>query len=141
MEATAIHLASYRWEEDFDGSALEALIESPPAPLKRVLTALQETKGQLTESDAASLLFQSSSGFRHLFKKLTGVTYQEVRLCIKLRYAADLLRSTDFTIIEVSAILQYSDRTSFEKSFKKLYKVTPTKYLKHHRSAKKILAS
>ena len=96
--------------------------------INAVLEALAESHGQLTEAQAARLLGVGTIWFRHAFKRATGVSFRAARLHAKLDYASGLLRTTDLSIPEISARLKYADRTKFEKSFKRAYGLTPTRY-------------
>ena len=96
--------------------------------INAVLEALAEFHGQLTEAQAARLLGVGTIWFRHAFKRATGVSFRAARLHAKLDYASGLLRTTDLSIPEISARLKYADRTKFEKSFKRAYGLTPTRY-------------
>ena len=99
-----------------------------PAPLRSVFSVLLSKHGCLSEAQAAQLLKRSASRFRHLFKELTGETYQVVRLKLKLESGARLLLSTNWTIPRISLRLGYTERGTFEKAFKRYYRLTPTQY-------------
>ena len=96
--------------------------------MERVLDALRLHRGQLTETEAARLIGISPSWFRHDFKRQTRISFREARLHAKLAHGAELLKSTTLTITEISGLLGYSDRTKFEKTFKKFNGLTPTVY-------------
>ena len=96
--------------------------------INAVLEALAQCHGQMTEREAAQLLDVGTIWFRHAFKCATGMSFRAARLCAKLDYASRLLRTTDLSIAEISARLQYADRTKFEKAFKRARGLTPTRY-------------
>ena len=96
--------------------------------MERVLEALRLYRGQLTEIEAARLVGISPSWFRHDFKRQTRISFRTARLRAKLSHGAELLKRTALTITEISGLLGYSDRTKFEKSFKKFNGLTPTVY-------------
>jgi AraC-like DNA-binding protein len=96
--------------------------------VEQVLNALRLHRGQLTEIEAARLVGISPSWFRHDFKRQTRISFREARLHAKLAHVAELLKSTALTINEISGLLGYSDRTKFEKIFKKFNGLTPTVY-------------
>src|SRR5262249_6253013 len=93
-----------------------------------ILTALRQQHGELTAGEAASLVGRSLSRMRHQFTVETGMSFRTARLYTKLAHGLDLLRTTDCCIPDISAVLGYSDRTKFEKAFKRLYGVTPAQY-------------
>ena len=102
---------------------------APPSDrINAVLQALAQCHGDLTEEQAAQLLGIGTSWFRHAFKHATGVSFRAARMHARLDYATRLLGTTDLSISEISARLQYSDRTKFEKSFKRAHGLTPTRY-------------
>jgi len=96
--------------------------------MEPVLEALRLHRGQLTEIEAARLVGISASRFRHDFKRQTLISFRAARLHAKLAHGAELLKSTALTITEISGLLGYSDRTKFEKTFKKFNGLTPTVY-------------
>jgi len=96
--------------------------------INAVLQALAQCHGHLTEDQAAKLLGVGTSWFRHAFKRTTGMSFRAARVHARLDYAMRLLRTTDLSIPEISARLEYSDRTKFEKSFKRAHGLTPTRY-------------
>jgi len=103
--------------------------------MERVLDALRLHRGQLTEIEAARLIGISPSWFRHDFKRQTSISFREARLHAKLAHGAELLKSTALTINEISGLLGYSDRTKFEKTFKKFNGLTPTVYRRVYASS------
>jgi len=104
------------------------LLLSPPAPLDRVFAALREQNGNVSEQTAALLMQCSTSRFRHRFKELTGETYQATRLRVRMSAGATLLKSTEFTVPQISAMLHYSERSKFDNAFKKVFGLTTTEY-------------
>jgi two-component system, response regulator YesN len=108
-------------------------IPAAPAPLRRVFSVLHQRNGAVSEREAAALLDRSASRFRHLFRELTGVTYRETCVRIKLACGVKLLISTDLAIQQISITLGYSERGKFETMFKRRYRLTPAQYrLKYH---------
>jgi len=93
-----------------------------------VLNELHQRSGNLTETAAASLVAVSSSWFRHRFRLTTGVSFRKARLRAKLECGRQLLTTTESSIPEISAVLGYSDRSKFDKAFKRAYGVTPAQY-------------
>ena len=112
---------------------IQRATQLPGCELSSVFAILEQRKGVLPESEAAQLMQLSASRFRHLFKERTGSTYREACVCIKLEQGANLLRSTDLAIPEISGLLHYSNRSKFEDAFKKHYHITPSQYRQQHR--------
>lgn len=72
------------------------------------------------------------SFFRH-FRKLTGTTPVEYCRCKQLEYAADLLRSTDLTLAEITVECGFNDSNYLIKLFPAKFGCTPGKFRKEHR--------
>lgn len=73
-------------------------------------------------------LHKSSRTIQRDFSKEVGSTFSDFHNTVRLEIAADLLISTDQSINEVAEELSFGSPSIFSKSFKLLYKVTPSKY-------------
>jgi AraC-like DNA-binding protein len=62
------------------------------------------------------------------FKKNMGVSIMTYFKHIKIDRAKTLLKSTDKTILEISAQLSFCDQGNFTKAFKEIVGITPTEY-------------
>jgi AraC-like DNA-binding protein len=102
--------------------------DSTTEAMVRVMEALRLHRGQFTETQAAQLVGISTSWFRHGFKRHMRVSFRTARLQAKLTHGAHLLTTTRLTISDIAYLLGYSDRTKFEKSFKRLRGLTPVVY-------------
>ena len=69
-----------------------------------------------------------------LIKKQTGVSFSEILLDARLKRAKSFLEDTDLSISDIIEELGYSNRTYFNKQFKKRYQLTPYQYRKHHQN-------
>lgn len=98
----------------------------------RILHELEKQGGALTASEAARLACRSTSRVRHVFTTRTGMNFRTARLRTRLASAPDLLIHTEMSIPQIGAKLRYSDRSKFDKAFKRVYGVTPTQYRKQH---------
>lgn len=99
-----------------------------PRVVRTVLQALAQRSGQLTAAEAAALVCQSTSRLRHQFAQAAGMNFRTARLHAKLDRGRLLLKTTASSIPDISAFLGYSDRTKFEKAFKRRYGLTPTQF-------------
>jgi transcriptional regulator GlxA family with amidase domain len=93
-----------------------------------VLEVLAERHGDLTQAEAARLVGVSRTWLRHVFKRNTNVSFRAACVRAKVTHAASLLATTTLTINEISVQLGYSDRTKFERTFRKVTGVTPATY-------------
>jgi AraC-like DNA-binding protein len=98
-----------------------------PNSVGPILEKLKEHNGQVTEAEAAQLLGVSPVWFRHYFKAQTRMSFREARTAAKLERGAALLQ-TAMTIPEISMALGYSDRSKFDKAFKRAYGTTPAAF-------------
>ena len=94
-----------------------------------IQTVLRElTHRDLPAAEAASIFRRSSSRFRHRFTAVMGVNFRTARMRAKLDRGAHLLIETRLSVAEISARLGYSDRSKFEKAFKRVRGMTPTEF-------------
>ena len=62
------------------------------------------------------------------FKAETGLSFRDYLIKVRMEKACRLLRTTDRTVSEVSALVGYSDPAFFYKAFRKTLGLTPTEY-------------
>jgi AraC-like DNA-binding protein len=98
----------------------------------RIVRELERKRGSLTATQAAKLVNRSESRMRHVFTASAGMTFRRARLYARLDRARDLLLHTRMTIPSISRNLGYSDRSKFERAFKKVFGVTPAQYRRQH---------
>jgi AraC-like DNA-binding protein len=96
--------------------------------IQPILNELQARNGALTEGEAAQLMNRSKRRLRYQFTRGTGMNFRTAQLKAKMERGESLLIRTCLTIAEISAQLGYSDRTKFERAFKRFYRMTPTQY-------------
>ena len=70
----------------------------------------------------------SVSYYSRLFVKETGVTVNQFINDAKIRTAQNMLRFSDFPILDISVSLGYSSQSAFSSTFKKITGVTPKAY-------------
>jgi len=78
--------------------------------------------------DAAALVFLSPKYLSRVFKQVTGEGFNEFKLKVKMRKAAEMLHQSDKSIAQVAHELGYQNLESFIRIFKKIYRCTPTEY-------------
>ena len=97
-------------------------------PIAVDIAALCASEGQLTEQEAAGLIFRSPRQFRTIFQENMGTSFRAFRLHVKLGCAQDLLESTAMSISAISEQLRYAARDKFERIFKQHCGITPAQY-------------
>ena len=96
------------------------------APIAEGVKYLQQNT-IITKSieEIASMCQLSSGRFRNLFKEYMGISPIEYRTKIIMEHAKRLLLSQEYTVTEVSDMLNFTDVAYFSKTFKKYYGLPP----------------
>ena len=79
-------------------------------------------------SDIADYIGITRSYLTHIFKQKLGVSPQEYLLTYRLDQSLRLLRSTNFSIQEISESIGYENPLTFSKMFKNAYGLSPKNY-------------
>ncbi len=69
------------------------------------------------------------------FKAITGESFNEKLLSMRMEKAEELLLTTDLTIEQISQLVGFHDKSWFQKKFKEIYNNTPSKYRKLHQNS------
>lgn len=80
--------------------------------------------------DVYELAHYSPSHIIKAFKKYLGMTPTEYMNKLKLNYAGNLLKNTDYTILQISNMVGFSSLSYFMSTFKKAYGVSPAEFRK-----------
>lgn len=83
-------------------------------------------------TDIANGSHVSKEHLSRLFKKETGQTITEYIAIARVNKAAEMLKSTNLSVAEISEFVGYSDNNYFVKVFKKYYKMTPSDYKRNN---------
>ena len=100
--------------------------------MKIIFAELQKTEGQLSEEDAASLIFRSPRRLRAIVLESTGIGYRKLRLLVKIDCAGKLLRETELTVRAISLRLKYRSARKFGQSFRMHIGFLPSEYRALH---------
>ncbi|HCR41668.1 MAG TPA: DNA-binding response regulator, partial [Lachnospiraceae bacterium] len=87
-------------------------------------------KGQVTLEEVSSFAGFSPSYFSTLFKKESGINFQEYLSEVRMKKAKDLLKETNLTIAGICEQVGYSDLKYFTKNFKRIAGIKPNEYRK-----------
>ena len=82
----------------------------------------------ISVEETADRLGISAGYYIRLFKKETGMTPNAYLMKIRIETASRLLRSTHYTISEISSQVGIPDANYFVKCFRKMYGITPSQY-------------
>lgn len=97
--------------------------------LKKILAYIHEnyTKNLTIEQIAKSYSLNQNY-ISQLFKRETGKTFTEYIMELRIRYANELLRSTNLPISEIAELSGYPDYFYFARVYKKVTGITPSQF-------------
>lgn len=87
---------------------------------------------KITLSDLAKDIDISDFRLSHLMKEMFGISFREYLFNIRLEYALELLRETNYSVIKVSKMSGFSDIKYLNKRLKERFKTTALKYRKKY---------
>jgi AraC family transcriptional regulator of arabinose operon len=93
----------------------------------KVLQSIEHNPAQ-TIQELAKLVNLSSSRLSHLFKAQTGMSLKAFLGERRLDLAAQMLRTTDMRIKEITYTVGYCQEPSFDRAFRKRFLCNPTDY-------------
>ncbi len=118
--------------------ALDALWEACPhytvhpaysaGMLKSIRYIHEHYAQELALSELARTLNVSTNYYAILFRRITGFSFSEFLLGVRVHHAADLLRNSDLSIALISERCGFSDAAYFSHYFKQVYRMTPREY-------------
>ena len=109
-----------------------AMVERKPQKSASVYTGLMYIENhymdKINVNDLAKLCALSPTTFRMKFHEKTGMSPIEYKNMLIMKKAAELLSTGLYHVSEVAAKVGISDICYFNRSFKKIYKISPGKY-------------
>ena len=103
--------------------------------LEKATSRIKKNLGcDFTVDDLCLEMGMSRSSLYNKIKALTGHSPSEFVRQVRMKEAAALLRSKEYTVSEVSDRMGYSDPKYFTDIFKKHYGMTPSAYMKNQES-------
>ncbi|HKV42458.1 MAG TPA: AraC family transcriptional regulator [Blastocatellia bacterium] len=101
----------------------------PTARLRRVLEFIEANLGEdISLSALAEVAGMGPHYFSDLFKQSTGLSPHQHVLRRKMERAKEQLQNQKISVVEVSAILGFTDQSYFTKVFRRAVGVTPTEF-------------
>lgn len=86
---------------------------------------------KISLDDIAKDLFITKEHLSRLFKKEMGITISEYIIKAKIQEAKNLLRQTDYNILDIAVLLNFANSSHFSNSFKKITGLSPSDYRKN----------
>lgn len=102
--------------------------QSPPMDMVKILIYMRDNIQSTSLAETAHAFNYSISYFCKLIKRYTGKTYGNLITEIRMQKACELLNNNTISIDEIAAIVGYEDVSSFYRSFKRIYNMTPSQY-------------
>jgi len=98
--------------------------------LKKVVTVIEKNieKSELNVKMLGELVSMNHTNFYRKIKGLTGQTANDFIRSIRLKKAAQLLKTKQYNVKEVMFKVGFSNRSYFSKSFKTLFGISPKDY-------------
>lgn len=97
--------------------------------LKKVLSIIEQDYSQkLSVQDMACQCGYSASHFMRWFKEATGSGFSAYLIEYRLGKAAQLLRSTDETVLEIAQQTGFDNLSNFNRLFRKRFDMTPGQF-------------
>jgi len=102
--------------------------------LKQIITFIES---HISDPELSVKKICQATGFTHSFlyrkiKHMTGGTLNELIRDIRIKRAAQLLKSRKFTVAEVMVEVGFSNHSYFSKCFRKVYRKSPRSYIANH---------
>lgn len=82
----------------------------------------------ITLTQAAQLSSYSTNYFNQKLKDMTGHTFKQYVIELRLRFAQNLLKNTNMSISQIAYRCGFKDMSNFMAAFKAKYNVTPAKF-------------
>lgn len=96
--------------------------------ISEVISYLVENYQSVTLQQAAGHFHYAPTYLSRFIQRHTGYAFLDFLVQIRLEKAARILKTTRLPISQVAELAGYSDRSSFDRSFKRRFGVTPRRY-------------
>ena len=97
---------------------------------KIILYIRKNLTNRISLDDIAKELFITKEHLSRLFKKEMGITISEYIINTKINEAKNLLKQTDYNILDIAVLLNFANSSHFSNSFKKVTGLSPSDYRK-----------
>lgn len=104
---------------------LESDIDSK-VPYVELIGYIDEHLGNVTLASLAEAFHYSEGYLSRLIRRLTGHTFSELLMSMRLNCSADYLEHTDMSIEKIAETLGFYDRSHYNRMFKKRFGMTPS---------------
>ena len=105
---------------------------SPEVYIQKAINFIDMNYATIRVSDVVEYIGFTRSYFTTIFRKQTGVSPQEYLMQCRFKRGCSLLTDTDLPVQKIAEQIGYDDPLAFSKSFKKIYRISPTEYREEH---------
>ena len=115
----------------------EIILSSASDPIERSLRFMQYCFDQpLQIADIADSVNLDRSYLSKLFRKQVGCSPKQWLTAYRMQKAAELLRTTDYSVGDIALSVSYDNQMYFSRSFRSYMGTTPTAYRNHAKNEK-----
>lgn len=100
--------------------------------ISHVISYISDHCTDVTLQSTAEHFHYTTNYISKFILKHTGRSFSEIVSTFKMEKSAQWLTTTEFPLERIASMTGYSERSSFEKVFKKHYGITPSKYRKQN---------
>ena len=98
-----------------------------------VIAYISDHFSTVTLQQVAEKFHYTTSYLSKYIQKHTGKSFSDLVTSFKMEKARQLLLNTTLSLNDIASAIGYSERSYFERMFKRYYSVTPYQYRKMHR--------
>ena len=98
--------------------------------ISQIIAYMSENCNSITLAQVAEHFHYSIAHISKAIHRASGKTFTELLNSFKMEKATHYLKHSDFSIEKIALLLGYSERSTFDKTFKKYHGKTPTQYRK-----------
>jgi AraC-like DNA-binding protein len=101
----------------------------------KIMKYIGENYKDITLESVAKKFGYNPDYFSYRFKKITGVSFSNKLMSIKMEESMHLLVTTDLNIQQIAEMNGYHDRSHFSRNFKTYTGLTPKEYRNKHKKS------
>jgi transcriptional regulator GlxA family with amidase domain len=120
-----------------DWIADEVKLVLPSSADPRIATIMDFTLERIPDATVADICRQAGMSERTLrrrFRRVTGITWEEYRLRLRIWLALDALERTTRSIGVIASEVGYEDQAAFARAFRSLMGISPSEYRSRSKS-------
>lgn len=134
LEGLLLHLMAYIGNDAYYHMSRIQVQSAPDYLLYcHICHLMEETNGRISRAELENQLHYSGNYINTIMKKYAGTNLSNYGMTICMKKAANLLTTTNLSIADIMASLQFTNTTHFYNCFRAVYKQTPGTYRIHEK--------